>query len=148
MARLQIIALEGQHEGETLKAQLNPKEIVLDQALPWQQQPKKGPADLVFERAEPVQMSFELLFDELETAASIQPQIDKLHRFSSVDPVLHRPPKVKVAFGSAAGAMPTFDAVIISISVRYLLFAENGIPVRATADLKLRQAAHLALHRP
>jgi hypothetical protein len=148
MARLQITALEGQYEGEALKARLNPKEIVFEQAVPWQQQPKKGPADLAFERAEPAQMSFELLFDEGEAAASVQPQIDKLRRFSGVDTLLHRPPKVRVALGGGAGAMPAFDAVVESVSVRYLLFAENGVPVRATADVRLKQAAHLTVHKP
>src|SRR6266545_6125702 len=145
MAALQITALEGRHEGEVLEAQLNPTEIVLEHAILWQQQFHKRPADLEFEKAEPARTLFELLFDETQSSNSVQPQLDKLHHFSSVDAILHRPPKVKVAWGSGAGVMPTFDAVIESVVVRYTLFSEGGLPVRATADLKLRQAAHVAV---
>ena len=88
-------------------------------------------------------MSFELLFDEAQSSKSIQPQIDKLNQFTSIDGTFHRPPKVKVTSDSAAGAIPTFDAVIEAISVRYTMFAPNGVPVRATVDVRLRQAAHL-----
>jgi Contractile injection system tube protein len=148
MAKLRITAVEGQHQGEVFEAQFNPKEIDLDRAIPWQQQSRKGPADLEFARAEPAQMAFELLFDGAETAKSVQPQLDKLREFSSVDANLHRPPKVKVSWGNTAGVMPTFDGVIESIAVRYVMFAESGVPVRATVDVKLKEAANLKVHAP
>jgi hypothetical protein len=148
MVGLRIVAVEGQHEGEVLEAQVNPSEIELDRALVWGQQPKKGPADLEFERVEPAQMAFELVFDGAKTSASVQPQLDKLRELGSVDAVLHRPPKVRVSWGSVAGVMPTFDGVIESVAVRYTMFAESGVPLRATADVKLREAADLRVHAP
>jgi hypothetical protein len=42
--------------------------------------------------------------------------------------------------------MPTFNAVIESVSVRYVMFAPNGVPLRATVDVRLRQAAHVKVH--
>jgi Contractile injection system tube protein len=143
---LQITAVEGQHEGEVLEAGFNPKEIVLERATLWQQQAHRRPADLEFEKADPVRMSFELLFDEAESSDSVQPRIDVLQRFTSVDAILHRPPKVTVAWGSSAGVMPTFDAVIESVVVRYSLFTADGVPVRAAVDVKLRQASRLTVH--
>ena len=148
MAKLRITAVEGRHQGEVLEAQLNPGEIELDRAVTWQRQSHKGPADLEFERAEPVRMAFELLFGDAETSESVQPQLDKLREFSSVDDVLHRPPKVRVSWGSGAGVMPTFDGVIESVAVRYTMFAESGVPLRATADVKLTEAANLRVHAP
>ena len=148
MAELRITAVEGQHAGDVLKAQVNPTEIELDRAVTWRQQPKKGPADLEFERAEPAQMTFELLFDGAETSTSVQPQLDKLREFSSVDDVLHRPPKVRVSWGSGAGVMPTFDCVIESVIVRYTTFAESGVPLRSTVGLTLKEAANLRVHAP
>jgi hypothetical protein len=65
-----------------------------------------------------------------------------------VDAILHRPPKVKVSWGSGAGTMPAFDGVIELVAIRYVMFAESGIPVRATADLKLKEAANLKVHAP
>jgi hypothetical protein len=105
-------------------------------------------ADLKFERAEPAQMAFELLFDDMETSVSVQPQLDKLREFSSVDYALRRPPKVTVSWGSGAGVMPTFTGVIESVAVRYTMFDESGVPLRATADVKLREAANLRVHAP
>jgi hypothetical protein len=148
MAKLRIAAVEGQHQGDLLEAQFNPKEVDLDRAIPWQQQANEGPADLEFERADPARMVFELLFDGAETSKSVQPQLDKLRAFSSVDDVLHRPPKVKVSWGSGAGVMPTFTGVIESVAIRYVMFAVSGVPLRATADVKLKEAANLKVSAP
>jgi hypothetical protein len=89
-------------------------------------------------------MSFELLFDGVEQSASVQPRLDTLHRLSSVDDALHSPPRVKVAWGSATHAMPTFEGVIEAVSVHYLKFAGSGVPLRATATVKLTEAPHLS----
>jgi hypothetical protein len=85
-------------------------------------------------------MSFELLFDGVEQSKSVQPRLDTLHRLSSVDDALHSPPRVEVAWGSAAGTFPTFEGVIEAVSVHYLKFAGNGAPLRATATVKLMEA--------
>jgi hypothetical protein len=61
-----------------------------------------------------------------------------------VDRTLHSPPRVKVALGSAAVAMPTFEGVIEAVSVRYLKFATNGVPVRVTATVKLEEFVPLS----
>jgi len=146
MAKLRLTALEGQHQGEALDAQFSPTEIVVDHEVVWQPQLHKGPGDLEFEQLGPARMRFTLLFDEAESSSSVQPQLDKLYLLSAVDAVLHRPPKVEVTWGKGAGTMPVFKSVIESVSVRYTMFAENGRPVRATADVALRGAEHLRAH--
>jgi hypothetical protein len=80
-------------------------------------------------------MSFELLFDGVEQSKSVQPRLDRLHRLSSVDETLHHPPRVKVGW---------FDGVVEAVSVRYLTFVENEVPLRATATVKLKEAADLS----
>jgi hypothetical protein len=35
VAKLRITALEGEHQGEVLEAQFNPKEIEVDRTIPW-----------------------------------------------------------------------------------------------------------------
>ena len=139
MAKLRITALEGEHQGEVLEAQFNPKEIEVDRTIPWWYH-RLIPGVLQYLGFEPARMSFELLFDGVEQSKSVQPRLDTLHRLSSVDDTLHSPPRVKVAWGSAAGAMPTFDGVIEAVSVHYLKFAGNGVPLRATATVKLIEA--------
>jgi hypothetical protein len=139
VAKLRITALEGEHQGEVLEAQFNPKEIEIDRTIPWLYH-RLAPGVLQYLGFEPARMSFELLFDGVEQSKSVQPRVDTLHRLSSVDDTLHSPPRVKVAWGSAAGAMPTFDGVIEAVSVHYLKFAGNGVPLRATAIVKLIEA--------
>ena len=139
MAKLRITALEGGHQGEVLEAQFNPKEIAVDRTIPWLYH-RLVPGVLQYLGFEPARMSFELLFDGVEQSKSVQPRLDTLHRLSSVDDNLHSPPRVTVAWGSAAGAMPTFDGVIEAVSVHYLKFAGNGVPLRATATVTLIEA--------
>jgi Contractile injection system tube protein len=137
VAKLRITALEGRHQAEVFEAQFNPKEIGVDRTIPWLYH---RPGVLQYLGFEPARISFELLFDGVEQSKSVQPRLDTLHRLSSVDDNLHSPPRVKVAWGSAAGAMPTFDGVIEAVSVHYLKFAGNGVPLRATATVKLIEA--------
>ena len=143
MSKLRITALEGEHHGEVLEAQFNPKEIEFDRTIPWWYD-RRVPVPPQFLGVEPARMSFELLFDGVEQSKSVQPRLDTLHLLSSVDEAFHHPPKVRVAWGSAAGAMPTFDGVIEAASVRYLTFAGNGVPLRATATVKLIEALDLS----
>ena len=61
MAKLRITALDGEHQGEVLDAQFNPKEIEVDRTIPWAAPLGRGP--LAFLGAQPARMSFELPFD-------------------------------------------------------------------------------------
>ena len=142
MAKLRITALDGEHQGEVLEAQFNPKEIEVDRTIPWAAPLGRGP--LAFLGAQPARMSFELLFDGVKQSKSVQPQLDRLHLLSSVDRALHHPPRVTVVLGSARGAMPTFEGVIEAVSVRYLRFAGNGVPIRVTATVKLEEFVELS----
>ena len=140
-----ITSLEGQTNGLTLQAPLNPTEITLTRAIPWQPQLKKGPGDLQFSEREAQTMAFELLFDGVETDTSVQGDIGKLLQMSEVDPILKRPPKLKVLWGGegAAGTMPRLDAVIESLNIRYVMFDPKGLPLRAVVAIKVKEAGNL-----
>jgi hypothetical protein len=151
-AKLKIISLEDPLV--TVIAHFNPKEVSVDRAVPWQKQKKKGPADLEFTGGEPKTMSFELLFDGFESNTSVQTEIAKLHQLTDVVPALRRPPKVKVVWGtpkdsagrgdeSVGGGIPSFQAVIESVAVKYTMFTPDGTVVRATATVKFKEAADL-----
>jgi hypothetical protein len=151
-AKLKIVSLEDPLV--TVVAHFNPKEVAVDRSVPWQKQKKKGPADLEFTGGEPKTMSFELLFDGFETNTSVQTEIEKLHKLTDMVPALKRPPKVKVIWGtpadgaersheSAGGGIPSFQAVIESVAVKYTMFTPDGKVVRATANVKFKEAADL-----
>src|SRR5262245_13489198 len=148
MARLHVTVLEGQHQGDVLEAQFNPKEISVDRTAVWQSPPVPGaPPQLQFVRLELARMAFELLFDGVKSSTSVQPHLDALQRFLVVDPSLHRPPKVRVSWGTGAGTMPHFDGVVASLSVSYVSFGPSGVPVRATASVLLEEAVDQRVDR-
>jgi Contractile injection system tube protein len=143
VAKLRITALEGAHQAEVFEAQFNPKEIEVERTIPWLYQ-RLVPAPPQFLGNEPARMSFELIFDGVKQSTSVQPRLDTLNRLSSVDESLHHPPKVRVAWGNARGALPTFDGVVEEISVHYVTFADTGVPLRATATVKITEAFDLS----
>lgn len=146
-AKLMIVDLEGGTPSVT--AQFNPKELSFDRSIPWQKQKKKGPADLEYTGGEPKTMGFELLFDGFESGQSVQPEIAKLHLMS--DPIVSgeagkkRPPKVKVVWGAGTASFPAFEAVIESVAVKYTMFAPDGTALRATANVKFKEASNLKI---
>jgi len=145
-AKLKIVSLELPTE-VTVKAQFNPKEVGVDRSVPWQKQKKKGPADLEYTGGEPKTMSLELMFDGFEQNESIQSSIADLYKLT--EPMADkgdkaRPTKVAVIWGSeGADNLPKFESVIESVSVKYTMFSPDGKVLRATANLKLKEANNL-----
>jgi hypothetical protein len=150
MDKLRIIGLEGGSDDVVVEAQFNPKEVSVDKSVPWQRQKKQGAADLEYTGGEPKTMSIELMFDGFESGAPIQNAIDKIHALSDIDASLKRPPKVKVIWGveGAPGMIPKFEGVIESVAIMYTMFNGNGVPLRATAKLRFKEANHLAVGKP
>lgn len=143
MAKLRIVGTEGNANGVVVEAQFNPKEIVIEKSIPWQR--GKGPSDLKYVGREPRTMSCELLFDGAASGTSIQSEIDKLNTLSDVDIALKHPPKITVVWGPEGGGdlLPRFDAVIETLVVKYTTFDGDGKPLRATADLKFKEARNI-----
>src|SRR5262245_51371620 len=116
MNRLTISGLEARAAGVTVTAQYNPKELGVEQSVPWRTAKWEGP-DLDSVTPAPRTMSFELMFDTFESGTPIQETVASLHKLTGVDAALKRPSKVKVAWGDAPGTLPAFEGVIESIGV-------------------------------
>jgi hypothetical protein len=152
-AKLSIATIEGPNV--TVTAQFNPKEVQVDRSTPWQKQKKaKDVADLEFTGLEPMTMSFELLFDAFE-GGDVASQIEGLYKLGKPQTIdgAERPPKVKVVWGQggtsgALSALPQFECVVESVSVKYTMFKPDGTVLRATANVKLKQAAALKRAKP
>jgi hypothetical protein len=147
---LRIVGLEGQAENVALDAQFNPKEVSVDRAMEWHLQPQQGPADLEFSTSGGATMAFELMFDGFETSTSVQPQVAKLHQLCDIDSGLKRPPKVRIIFSNPRrpGIIPAFEGVVELLSIKYLMFDPNGVPLRATVQLRLKDARNLKAGNP
>jgi len=153
-ALLKILALEPDKTMDKVVAQFNPKELSQDKSIPWKPQKKKGPSDLEYTNCEPWTMSLELLFDGFEQGKdepSVKDQIEmlkKFTRFFGPGREQRRPPKVRVLWGDAHGTLDKFDAVIESVSVKYTMFSPDGKVLRATANVKFKEAANLKVGKP
>ncbi len=155
-AKLTIGSLD--NSGLTVKAQYNPKELQVDQTVPWKkpQSANQTNADkkdenyltLEFTGAEGRTMSVELLFDGYEKGTSIAGQVGKLEEMarvrnpSSDDENMRRPHHCIVSWGD--GGMPSFKCVIEALSTKYTMFSSKGVPLRATCTVKLKEADSVA----
>jgi hypothetical protein len=102
-------------------------------------------------------MTFELFLDvtdnmldgKVVTALSVRElYVRPLERLMQQNEELHAPPPVSILWGKQ---VVMASAVAKSLSVKYTLFDSNGLPVRATANLTMREhrsaAAQLAESR-
>jgi hypothetical protein len=146
--KLKIDSLD-QPQTYIVTAQYNPKELQVDKSIPWQKKNQANQSNdqgihLEFTGAEGRSMSVELLFDGYEQNASIIKNITNLETLASViDPTStdenkRRPHRCIVSWGSAG--MPSFKCVIESLSTKYTMMSADGVPLRATCTVKLKEA--------
>lgn len=115
---------------------------------------------LQFVRGDAETLSLELFFDSTEqrgTGTEVQglsseddpmAKAEELYQLVKIDGELHTPPLVRVTWGNAFPAPhlgeggsgpPTFDCVVVSVDRRFTLFNPDGVPLRATLSLQLRE---------
>ena len=134
-------------------AQYNPNVLQVDLSVPWNvnaqanKSPEKG-IQLEFTGAQGRSMSLELLFDGFEANESIGDTVEKLTKMASVkqraskDENMRRPYRCVVTWGDT---VPSFRCVIESLSTKYTMFSETGVPLRATCTVKLKEADIVAM---
>lgn len=121
-----------------LEAQFNPKELSINKSVPWTKTKKstEDAPELEFTEAEPQTLAVELMFDTFESREDVAKKYgERLLQFATVDKGLKRPPMVLFTWGSLQ-----FKGVIESLNVKYTMFLPDGTPVRATCDVKMKQA--------
>jgi nucleoid-associated protein YgaU len=109
-----------------------------------------------FVRGQAEKLTIELFFDSTEKkgfglgAESVTPLTDKVFQLARIDPDLHAPPIVTLSWNhhfpgdsldSFLGGQRrnSFVGVIESIKQKFTLFSPEGIPLRATVNLVLRE---------
>ena len=129
-------------------AQYNPKELQIDKTVPWQKKSQANKTNetgiqLEFTGAEGRSMTLELLFDGYETNSSVAGKVDTLNTMASVlnpgdkDETKRRPHLCVATWG---GALKGFQCVIENLTVKYTMFSKEGVPLRATCTVKLKEA--------
>ena len=133
--------LEGSHSA--VEVQFNPKELSVDKSVPWTKTKKstESSPELEFTAAEPRTLTVELMFDLFEQKGDVSEKyVAPLLKLAEVDRMQKepRPPLVLFQWGRF-----TFKGAIASVNVKYTMFAEDGTPLRATANVKMKHADSL-----
>jgi hypothetical protein len=129
-------------------AQFNPSNLQVDLTVPWQKKSQANKSNetgiqLEFTGAEGRSLTLELLFDGFETGTSVADKIQTLNTMASVmnpsdaDETKRRPHLCVVTWGTT---IPKFKCVIESLSTKYTMFSDKGVPLRATCTVKLKEA--------
>jgi hypothetical protein len=142
-------------------AQYNPKELGITKSVQWQdpkrldnrradqRSPTEG-KDSEYTGGGVRSMTIELFFDRYEPPPKsvdtrpIEEVMDDLNTMASItdpkgEPEERRPHYCIVVWGS--GGIRPFRCVIESLDIKYTMFDTMGIPLRATATVKVREAA-------
>jgi hypothetical protein len=141
--KLTIVFLELGPPGVT--ATYNPKEVSMEKSIPWNKhKTSKGDNPILeFTDSEPSSLSFEMFFDTYESGRNVYTEhIAILEKGTLImggsNEEKKRPPTCLVTWGKG---FPKFVGVIEQLSVKYTMFFADGTPCRATASVKLKQAA-------
>jgi Contractile injection system tube protein/LysM domain len=122
----------------------NPNQYTLTKKVSWK--PDKMPGFNVsrpqFDKGEPAQLAFSLLFDSYEARKDVRTLTEKVAKLTQVvGGKIGRPPVVKIIWGEDKphfAGLP-FTGVVESVTQKFTLFLDDGTPVRATLDLSLHE---------
>ena len=138
--------LTNKETNERVECLFNPTDYTIAKTNPWQPKPVKGKnvPKLDFAGGGAQTLKMKLFFDVFEKdGADVTVDINKLFKMT----LIHEKPtndKTKKSRPPLCifewGPKWSFTAVIMTLSVQYTLFREDGTPVRAMADITLQEA--------
>ena len=144
---IRVVPLEGGIA--EVVARFLPQNLVVDKIVPWTPQKKASPGDvshLQFVTSPGRLVALELLFDQATTGVSVQPELDRLMRMAQIVTALKRPPRIALRW--PGNALPEVRGVIEVLAIRYAVFSAAGLPIRATAMIRVREAGDLKVGKP
>jgi len=132
--------------GREITFLFNPAELTIGKANTWQGPETKGrdAPQLRFQAGQSATLAFSLTLDTTDTGEKVTDHTDMLLDLMKVDKKAAgsdpksnkaRPPWVELHWGK----MHSFKAVIERLQIKFTYFASNGTPLRAKADLTLKQ---------
>jgi nucleoid-associated protein YgaU len=162
-AYIQRLKPDGTSDGAPFPVQFNPTEYSLSKSahlaevvIPGLDQPV-----IQFVRGQTETMSVDLFFDSTEDgtgpdATPVTEKTDLFYQLIKIDKETHAPPILRFQWGNDgfAGARFTgnwasqarsngFQCIVESVKQRFTLFSSEGIPLRATLSLSLKEFYNL-----
>jgi hypothetical protein len=144
--------------GEQINCLFNPAELTISKSNSWNAGQSKGrnAPELRFQGGQSGTLTLSLTFDTTREGTDVTEHTSKLLDLMKVDAGLPgadrarnsaRPPWVEFHWGK----LHSFRAIVERLQVRFTYFASTGMPLRAKADLSLKQwkdEAELPLQNP
>lgn len=142
LAKARIIS----ETGEELEALFNPSEFTVRKSVQWKAAEAKGKntPQLRFQQGQSGTLRMKLVFDTTHSGEDVTSYTGRLLRLTEVDPDLPgsdqarnkaRPPWVRFHWGH----LHSFKAIVEKLKLSFTYFASDGTPLRATADVTLKQ---------
>jgi predicted Zn-dependent protease len=153
LAKAVIVNLD--QGGNPIPCMFNPKEYTFTKQNKWSEGKNSGKdvPQLEFSSGQPSKLKMQLLFDTYfkDQQTDVREYTDGIWELMMVDQNLvdpktqrARPPMVRFQWGKTW----SFDAVIINISQKFILFLDDGTPVRAQLDVTFQQIKDSRQLRP
>jgi hypothetical protein len=126
------VKIKNLRSGDEFTAHFNPEEYALNKDINFASQGVPGLSSPVvqFVNGNLRTLEMELLFDTYDTPTlpkqDVRVQTGALLKFLEIDPELHAPPILTVSWASL-----DFTGVLTRANQRFLMFAEDGTPVRS-----------------
>jgi len=133
-------------KGDKFECLFNPAELTITKSNTWQVPEKKGgnTPNLQFQAGQPGTLTLSLMLDTTDKGSDVTEHTSKLLDLLKVDNSLKgsdparnnaRPPWVEFHWGK----LHSFKAIVERLQVRFTYFASSGMPLRAKADMTLKQ---------
>ena len=162
MAQFQRLKPNGAADGQPLKVQYNPTEYTLSKGAQIAEVPIPGLDSpiLQFVRGQTETLTLDLFFDTTEAgmganATSVTTKTDPFYRLIKIDSGTHAPPILLFtwggkefpghrSYGQGSQSRYGFKCIVDNVRQRYTLFSPDGLPLRATLTVTLREYKTLA----
>jgi hypothetical protein len=153
LTRGRLVALEGDQRGNAVKFMFNPTEYSVTKRNTWNYQAKKAGNVPTWEfgGGGPRELQLELFFDtslprQGNGDQDVRKVTNTLFAFMMIDRGLQnqatntqlgRPPRCRLEWGRDTPFH--FECYVTDCTVKYLMFTPDGLPIRATAALNLKE---------
>lgn len=133
-------------QNDQIDCLFNPSELTIAKSNQWNasRAPGKDAPNLEFQQGQSGTLSMSLTFDTTDTGQPVTSYTDKLLTLMKVDSSLPgadssnnsgRPPWCTFHWGD----MHSFKAVVESLNLKFTYFSSDGVPLRAQANISLKQ---------
>lgn len=138
---------EGKFAGKTIEFLYNPDNVKVEKSVQLKEHPTQGSDSGEKEFTHGVSRTLtisQIYFDTYETKSNVRTaHIDRLEALAHYDETLHRPPKVLFVWGKFMAENDPYNSCkwyVQKVSVEYVMFLDDGTPVRAKVTISLVEA--------